>query len=156
MLNPRKRPKSPPREAMKSTGPILMLLSNSKGRQALFCFGNYKLHPWLFLRQRRCWQQQCLPPRRCRSSLGRKSVLMCPTFPMLRILPWSLRWAVRPCASVSWVQLVTRCTTDLNPEMPHRCPPPKRGIKTIRNQSFCNSCGGKTWFLTNLLLAPRV
>ena len=30
MLKPRKRPKSPPREAMKSTGPILMLLSNSK------------------------------------------------------------------------------------------------------------------------------
>ena len=30
MLNPRKRPKSPPSEAMKSTGPILMLLSNSK------------------------------------------------------------------------------------------------------------------------------
>ena len=29
MLKPRKRPKSPPREAMKSTGPILMLLSNS-------------------------------------------------------------------------------------------------------------------------------
>ena len=29
MLNPRKRPKSPPREAMKSTGPILMFLSNS-------------------------------------------------------------------------------------------------------------------------------
>ena len=29
MLNPRQRPKSPPREAMKSTGPILMPLSNS-------------------------------------------------------------------------------------------------------------------------------
>ena len=32
MLKPRKRPKSPPSEAMKSTGPILMLLSNSKRR----------------------------------------------------------------------------------------------------------------------------
>ena len=29
MLNPRQRPKSPPREATKSTGPILMLRSNS-------------------------------------------------------------------------------------------------------------------------------
>ena len=29
MLKPKKRPKSPPRLAMKSTGPILMLLSNS-------------------------------------------------------------------------------------------------------------------------------
>ena len=29
MLKPRQRPKSPPREAAKSTGPILMLLSSS-------------------------------------------------------------------------------------------------------------------------------
>ena len=29
ILNPRQRPKSPPREATKSTGPILMLRSNS-------------------------------------------------------------------------------------------------------------------------------
>ena len=32
MLNPRQRPKSPPREAMKSTGPILMLRSSSLER----------------------------------------------------------------------------------------------------------------------------
>ena len=39
MLKPRKRPKSPPSEAMKSTGPILMLLSNSKV-EVRFCADN--------------------------------------------------------------------------------------------------------------------
>ena len=68
MLNPRQRPKSPPREAMKSTGPIRMLLSSSVDieqwihkRRYNRCFS----HPWLCLCQRRCWQQQYLPPRRC-------------------------------------------------------------------------------------------
>ena len=64
MLKPRQRPKRPPREAMKSTGPILMLLSISR-TFSHDCFRHIFPHPSQCPCQRRCWQQQCPHARRC-------------------------------------------------------------------------------------------
>ena len=65
MLKPRQSPNRPPSEAMKSTGPILMLLSNSEKAIGNECPLEKMIpHPWLSPCQKRHWQQRCPRPRR--------------------------------------------------------------------------------------------
>lgn len=78
-LNPRKRPKSPPMDDTKVTGPIEMLRSiSAHGDYHLFYWRDFYLRQWLCTRlyfsgepyqaqilvQKRCSAQQCPPPKR--------------------------------------------------------------------------------------------
>ena len=51
MLKPRQRPKSPPREAAKSTGPILMLLSSSVDDMIDVQFNVFLTHDSVFAKE---------------------------------------------------------------------------------------------------------
>ena len=92
MLNPRQRPKKPPREEMNSVGLMRISLSssgmmdwynvpctmynvpmvhiNTVWSPQIMCFKAMLKswlwsHPWQSPLQRRCWPPQYLPPRRC-------------------------------------------------------------------------------------------
>ena len=109
MLNPRQRPKSPPREAMKSTGPILMLRSSSLERLFIKKEYRYLLTHDSVLAKEDVDNSNILLPSIVVLILGGHSHLS-----LLDQLPSSLLQVGRPCVSFSMGLASLRCRRELS------------------------------------------
>ena len=111
MLKPRQRPKRPPREATKSTGPILMLRSNSLNTDMSNFILKYDVlltHDGVLAKED-IDESNVFLPSIVKLTLDRVNDL-----PISLFLPLTLAQEGCPCASFSWRSARWRCRRGSN------------------------------------------